>query len=243
ADNPPVVNRAIPISATCRYIAYVLLSSGEPAWVNLGEAKPIEDSIDALRQALRDKKRTDVKVLARKVDALVMQPIRKALEGVASGKGEEGKRRRETPQTSSPLPPVTSSPLHLFLSPDASLNLIPFAALVDEQGKYLVEQYSFTYLTSGRDLLRLQTHQPSKEPPVVIADVDFNLSAGNTSSSANSGGDEVRGAATSTVASGPRIGGLQFEPLQELLSSLDEANTLKRLLKNATVWTKQAATE
>ena len=44
----------------------------------------------------------------------------------------------------------------VFLSPDGGLNLIPFGALVDEQNRYLVENYSLTYLTSGRDLLRLQ---------------------------------------------------------------------------------------
>ena len=229
------VNQVIPISTKCRYVAYVLLNSGEPGWVDLGEAKPIEDSVDALRQALRDKKRTDVKILAHKVDALVMEPIR-AFFGRAMRVSMSNSDGRLLEQRS-----PNNQIRQLFLSPDASLNLIPFAALVDEQGKYLVERYNFTYLTSGRDLLRLQTHQPSKEPPVVIADVDFNLSANNTS--ANLSGDQTRGAATSTVASGPRIGGLQFEPLQELLSSIDEANTLKRLLKNATVWTKRAATE
>jgi CHAT domain-containing protein len=129
----------------------------------------------------------------------------------------------------------------LFISPDGSLNLIPFAALVDEQSKYLVERYNFTYLTSGRDLLRLQQQQPSKEPPVVIADVDFNTPGSLAARPGTT--DPSRGATPAVSASGPRIGGIQFEPLQELLSSLDEANTLKQLLKNATVWTKQAATE
>jgi len=44
----------------------------------------------------------------------------------------------------------------VLLSPDSQLNLIPFAALVDENNRYLVENYSITYLSSGRDLLRLQ---------------------------------------------------------------------------------------
>src|SRR5262249_25903639 len=49
-------------------------------------------------------------------------------------------------------------------------SLIPFEALVDEQDRYLIERYSFTYLTSGRDLLRLQVERESKSPPLVIAD-------------------------------------------------------------------------
>jgi CHAT domain-containing protein len=55
----------------------------------------------------------------------------------------------------------------VFLSPDSALNLIPFGALVDEQNRYLVENYSLTYLTSGRDLLRLQVKTDSKQGPVV----------------------------------------------------------------------------
>ena len=34
-------------------------------------------------------------------------------------------------------------------------------ALVDEQDRYLVEQYSLTYLTTGRDLLRMQSRSQS----------------------------------------------------------------------------------
>src|SRR5262249_10522717 len=94
---------------------------------------------------LRDSKRRDVKQLARVVDRMVMQPIRPLL----------GETRR------------------VLLSPDSTLNLIPFAALVNEQNRYLVERYSFIYLTSGRDLLRLQVHTPSKQGPIVVADPLF----------------------------------------------------------------------
>ncbi|MFP4123713.1 CHAT domain-containing protein [Coleofasciculus sp.] len=40
---------------------------------------------------------------------------------------------------------------HILIAPDGALSLIPFEALVDESNRYLVETYSFTYLTSGRD--------------------------------------------------------------------------------------------
>ena len=43
----------------------------------------------------------------------------------------------------------------ILLSPDSQLNLMPFGALVDEDGRYLAERYTFAYLSSGRDLLRL----------------------------------------------------------------------------------------
>ena len=39
----------------------------------------------------------------------------------------------------------------VLLSPDGVLHLVPFAALVDEQERYLAERYRFIYLTTGRD--------------------------------------------------------------------------------------------
>ncbi|MEH2451342.1 CHAT domain-containing protein [Nostoc sp.] len=100
-----------------------------------------------MRDDLRDKETpiAQVKQSARDLDKILMQPVRKLL----------GNTRK------------------ILLSPDSALNLIPFEALVDENNRYLVENYSFTYLTSGRDLLRLQNHSPSQQPPVIIADPNF----------------------------------------------------------------------
>jgi hypothetical protein len=59
------------------------------------------------------------------------------------------------------------------VSPDGDLNFIPFEALVDEHGHYLIERYAISYLTSGRDLLRMN-HEPIKTgPPVVVANPLF----------------------------------------------------------------------
>ena len=61
----------------------------------------------------------------------------------------------------------------LLISPDGLLNVVPFAALVDEENRYLAEQYVISYLTSGRDLLRLQIPRKSQTAPVVLADPTF----------------------------------------------------------------------
>src|SRR5262245_12507549 len=102
----------------------------------------IDRTVEAWRTALRNPNRTDVRRLARAVDERVMLPVRSLL-----GEMPGGTR-------------------HLLIAPDGSLNLIPFAALVDEQNRYLVENYSIGYLTSGRDLLRLQTSEASKGAPL-----------------------------------------------------------------------------
>ena len=130
-----------------RYVAYVLRQHGEAQWVDLGEADPIDRAVIALRQALGSPNRADVRQLARALDEKVMRPVRKLVGDIRT----------------------------LLLSPDGALNLIPFGALVDEQKHYLIESYSFTYLTSGRDLLRLQAYPTSHQGPVVVADPLFDL--------------------------------------------------------------------
>jgi CHAT domain-containing protein/tetratricopeptide (TPR) repeat protein len=124
-----------------RYVAYVLKREGAPAMVELGDRALIDAEAARLRAALVDPKRGDVKQAARALDEMIMRPVRRLL-----GEGRA-----------------------VFVSPDGMLNLIPFGALVGEDERYLAENYSFTYLTSGRDLLRLGAQAPSRQPPVVLA--------------------------------------------------------------------------
>jgi CHAT domain-containing protein len=128
-----------------RYLAYVLAGRGNAKWTDLGEAAIIDQAVNLWREALHNPNRPDVNQLARTVDEKVMQPVRSLL----------GNTRR------------------LLIAPDESLNLVPFAALVDEKNQYLIERYSISYLTTGRDLLRLQTPQPSRGDTLVLADPDF----------------------------------------------------------------------
>jgi CHAT domain-containing protein len=127
------------------YVAYVIRNQEEVRWVELGAAKEVDALVADLRQALRDPSRDDVRKRARAVDEKVMRPVR-ALVGDAT---------------------------RLLVSPDGELNLIPFEALVDEQNRYLVQHYAVTYLTSGRDLLRMRVARESKGAPLIVADPSF----------------------------------------------------------------------
>jgi len=61
----------------------------------------------------------------------------------------------------------------LIVAPDGALNLVSFAGLVGQDGRYLTETYNLHYLSAGRDLLRLQhTSQPA-QGLFVIGDPDF----------------------------------------------------------------------
>jgi CHAT domain-containing protein/Flp pilus assembly protein TadD len=194
-----------------RYLAYLLPAQGEPKWVDLGKAAMIDRAVDAWRIALRNPKRTDVRQLARAVDERVMQPVRALLDQMP------GENRR------------------LLIAPDGSLNLIPFAALVDEQSKYLVERYSISYLTSGRDLLRLQTSEPSKETPLVLANPDF----GRFITIETRGGVESSGTQNQAQT---QIDPTQFF-FQPLPATEDEALAIKAVLPKASVLQQEDATE
>ncbi len=166
--------------------------------MDLVGAAAIDGAVGAWRQELRDPDRADVKQLARAVDAKVMQPVRTLL----------------------------GSSHHLLISADGPLNLIPFTALMSEQNKYLIERYTITYLTSGRDLLRLQVTRESKSPPVVVADPAFGEPA--------------------IIASRPEAVA-QVDYSQTFFGPLpgvsDEVRALKQLLPHATFLTKEQATK
>jgi MYXO-CTERM domain-containing protein len=166
-----------------RYVAYLLRQRGAATWTDLGEAEPIDAAVDTLRGALA-RRSSKPEAAARALDAMVMQPIRALL----------GPTRR------------------VLLSPDGALTLVPFGALVDEQGRYLIERYAFTYLTSGRDLLRLAVRTSPRQRALVVANPDFD-SAGVSSPSSGERGQRSADIATmsfdslsSTEQEGQRIG-------------------------------------
>lgn len=202
------------------YVAYVVHGHGDVRWTALGPAKTIDDAVDAWRRALSDPRRNDVKRLARSVDAAILSPVR-ALLG-------------ETTQ--------------LLVSPDGALNLVPFEALVDERGRYLIERYSVRYLTSGRDLLRLQVARTSKHAPIVFADPLFGEPALTaiakstaTFSPRAASGDTRPGKATrQKVTAGFDSSSFYFVPLT---GTAQEAQSIKSLFAEAKILTGAQATE
>jgi len=144
-----------------RYAAYVLRKGGLPKAVDLGPASAIDAQVATFRAALSAPTRKDVKTLGRRLYDRVMKPLVPLL-----GKAE-----------------------HVLLAPDGMLNLVPFSALVDDQGSYLVERYEFSYLSSGRDLLSLHSSGTPKSPPVIVGNPSFDAE----SSGPASGDDAHRG--------------------------------------------------
>ncbi|WP_437521858.1 tetratricopeptide repeat protein [Sorangium sp. So ce726] len=182
------------------YVAYVLHRTDVPSWVELGPAAPIDALIAQARSALST---ADLRYAeaARALDEKVMQPVRQLL-----GQARE-----------------------VYLSPDGALNLVPFATLVDERGQFLLARYRFTYLTSGRDLLRLevtQTESPRSSPLVI----------------GNPAYDEGGGASVNPTSErrSDAMGSMHFGPLRW---TAPEAREVATLLPNAHLLLEKDATE
>ncbi|MFH7245095.1 MAG: tetratricopeptide repeat protein [Spirulina sp.] len=200
-----------------RYAAYILHNSGDPKWVDLGDAEPIDTAARAFLAATRNPNSgSQARTTARALDELVMAPIRSLL-GEAT---------------------------HLLLSPDSQLNLIPFAALVDEQNRYLVETYTLTHLTTGRDLLRLQNKAPSQQPPVLFANPNYDTASISNSPLPMGEGPGVRanpGSAERSTHRSTDITNLRLGPLPGTQQEVDAIAPL--LPNNAIILTEATATE
>ncbi|NMG61058.1 CHAT domain-containing protein, partial [Geitlerinema sp. P-1104] len=189
-----------------RYAAYILHASGDPQWVDLGDAETIDHAAVAFLNATRvPNSEQRVQITGRQLDELLIAPIR----------------------------PLLGDATHLLLSPDGQLNLIPFAALVDEENRYLVESYQLTHLTTGRDLLRLQNPRPSRQPPVLFANPNY---------------DDADTSAVMQVAQATRgesQRSMEIEDLQfgELPGTQREVEAIAPLLDNPIVLTEAEATE
>src|SRR5262249_40384895 len=95
-----------------RLVAYTLRSSGKMGFVDLGPAAAAEEAAAKFRKSLAASSSKDTQALGRALDELVMRPVRALLDGAK----------------------------RVLISPDGSLNVVPFDALVDEQNKYLLER-------------------------------------------------------------------------------------------------------
>jgi CHAT domain-containing protein len=178
-----------------RYAAYVLADRGDPTLVDLGEAKPIDDAVAKLRAALADPDNDRTAELGKALHDLTFAKLGRAL----------------------------GTTKHVVIAPDGALNVVPFAALHDGK-QYLVKQYAFTYLTSGRDLLRFGVRGKSQGGAIIFADPDFD------------------GPKTAPPP-GRRSRAMQGLTWTRLPGTRQEADALAKSLTNATVYRDKLATE
>src|SRR5207253_2314609 len=117
---------------TGRYLAFILTADGNVALVDLGEANTLEGRVTGALEDIRVSLKTHrTDHIQRSIESLrqlsknIWAPLEKSLVGTDK----------------------------VILSPDGILNLIPFAALMDGEGKPLLERYRIAYVSSGRELV------------------------------------------------------------------------------------------
>jgi tetratricopeptide (TPR) repeat protein/CHAT domain-containing protein len=73
----------------------------------------------------------------------------------------------------------------LFIAPDGNLALLPFEVLPLDRNRCLLDDYQFSYLSTGRDLIRFGIIKSGggSTKPLVMADPDFNFSLHSKSAS------------------------------------------------------------
>jgi CHAT domain-containing protein/Tfp pilus assembly protein PilF len=193
-----------------RYVVYVVRNQGEVRWKDLGTAKEINKAIDSFRRTLRDPQRRDFLQTSHLLSNKILHPV---LDLVGNA-------------------------THLLISPDGELNLIPFEALVDGQRRYLIEDYSVTYLTTGRDLLRMQVRRSSNGDPLVVADPLFGEPGSKQAAAVSYTKGPSRNVRRS-ITLGEDFSSVYFAPLP---GTAQEARTIQLLFPKARVLTGAQAT-
>ncbi|WP_170319561.1 CHAT domain-containing tetratricopeptide repeat protein [Polyangium spumosum] len=119
---------------------------------------------------------------------------------------------------------------HLLVAPDGDLALLPFGALLLDNGKFLLQEYAVTYLSSGRDLLRLGERDPKRSAPVLVASPDYDAP----------GDAGAAPLAEAPKGSLPLISRVKFTPLP---GTAEEAAAVRPLLPSPRVQIDRIATE
>jgi len=194
------------------YAAYVIHKHGAPHGTDLGPVAAINPLIAEWRDALRDPTRRDLKPRTQAITDRLWRPLRAEIGDVA----------------------------RVLISPDGDLNLVPFEALLDQDGRYVIERHAISYLTSGRDLLHLQHPASPGSPataPVIVAAPFFGEPPAAPPNATRSSGSASRrdGAATTRDFSS-----LYFAPLP---ATETEGRAIKALFPESTLLLGREATE
>ena len=192
------------------YAAFVVGKTGDPALIDLGPAPVIDDAVEQFRKAVADPDNDRARELGHALFALTMAKIAPSLGGATT----------------------------VLLAPDGALDVVPFAALVDDRGDFLVQRFTFTYLTSGRDLLRLGHAIRPRSGGVVFADPSFDAAAPHAPHAPH-----APPAPAEAGARGKRSPDLAGQTWQRLPGTAQEADAIVRQLRGLTVFRGPNATE
>ncbi len=184
-----------------QYAAYVVGRTGDPVFVDLGSASAIDAAVEKFRKSLSDPADTKAAANGRALYDLTMAKVVPHLGGSTN----------------------------VLVAPDGALNVVPFSALVDDKQRFLISTFTFTYLTSGRDLLRLNVKTTAQGGGVIFADPTFD------------GVPEKKGDAPKTR--GRRSADLASLLWPALPGTGEEATEVEKTMRGMTIYRGAQATE
>ncbi len=139
-----------------RYGAFVL-SRDDLRWADLGPAGPIDLAVQDLFRAANDWSIAGSRREKRSADSAA-QTARDAIETLSS---------KLTPTLATIW---QSAGIHrLRIAPDGMLNLVPFSALSDGRGHFLVERFATSYVSAGRDVSAAESPANPVANSIIIA--------------------------------------------------------------------------
>ncbi len=121
----------------------------------------------------------------------------------------------------------------LIISPDDALNFLPFDILTDADGRYLLATHGISYVQSTREIVEWGHSVPSRGPPVIIADPDYDARPSAPQTPCPAQGQALQPAA--------QAGG--YLVFSRLCGSGQEAERIRDVFPDAHVLTGRAATE
>lgn len=146
-----------------RYLVWIIPASdhGEIKLVDLGLAEEIDAVVEKTRGVITEAGKKDG-TINKEGEQEAERKLRLALEEIT---------QKVWKPVAEHISPDTTQ---LSLSPDGALWLVPWAALPLEEDRYLIEQYAFRLLISGRELVE-EAPEPSLNRPLVFANPTFDL--------------------------------------------------------------------
>jgi CHAT domain-containing protein/lipopolysaccharide biosynthesis regulator YciM len=194
-----------------RYGAFFLGQAADLQWTDLGPAAPINLAIQDLITAAND------------------WSVSLAGNEKRAAKSAEDTARDALRTLSGKLKPLmdwlaqSKEVRRLRVAPAGMFNLLPFAALMDARGRFMIEGYAISYLSASRDLVNPPGTSQAAGPPVIA--VSPGASAGRT------------------IAGVPSAIAFRADRLERLGNARAEARDLHRLMPGAQVLDEGEATE
>ena len=206
-----------------RYGAFLLARTGDLRWADLGPAGAIDRPVRDLIAAANDwsVSLSGKEAASAKTSEQTAQDVLRTLSQKLSPVIAELTRRKEVTR--------------LRIAPDGMLNLVPFGALADTRGAFLIQHFAISYVSAGRDLTGVSTGAAATSAVIAVSPGASSKSARHASAGPTSLG--------ATSAGATSAGAFRAERLERLDDAELEAREVRKWIPRAQLLKEGEATE